>query len=70
MRIVVHQPLREAWTALPAQQTSIECDELTFVVDEHTLPRQLIPLVPSRSARCAPEEWRPFCVMARTMGLL
>jgi hypothetical protein len=55
---------------MPVLKTSVSCDDSMLVVDELTLPRELAQLVPSRATRLAPEEWRPFCVRARNMGLI
>jgi len=68
MKIVLQHPLRESWSSMPVPKTTaVSCDDLTFVLDERTLPKKLVELIPTRATQFAPEEWRPFCVLARSM---
>jgi hypothetical protein len=69
MKILLRSHPRDS-VSVPASRTSVSYDGATLMVDEQHLPRELLPLIPPRSAHFAPEEWRPFCVLARTMGVL
>jgi hypothetical protein len=55
---------------MPILKTSVSCDDATLVVDERTLPKTLVALIPPRATHHAPEEWRPFCMLARNLGVM
>jgi hypothetical protein len=51
-------------------KTKVSCDDVTMVVDADTLPKKLVLLIPPRATCLAPEEWRPFCSLARNLGIM
>ena len=69
MPISVQFPLRQSWSD-PVPLPRVSFHSSTLLVDEHKIPQELAPLIPLRSARWAPEEWRAFCERAVVLGIM